>query len=130
MLQVIERLHDHINQAPTRYELYRVWTIVGTLKSGTRLIYSKRHFFIDEGSWTIANVGQCDNCGYGRSAPTSPRRTGAADGAGGLPRPAEHHRSLALPDRGRSDAAGEAYRGKGLSHWSYCPELLRVSTSP
>ncbi|MCP1625605.1 DUF1329 domain-containing protein [Pseudomonas nitroreducens] len=44
----------HINQDLTRYELHRVWEVVGTLKSGERNIYGQRHFYLDEDSWQIA----------------------------------------------------------------------------
>ncbi|MDN6860238.1 DUF1329 domain-containing protein [Pseudomonas sp. CAN2814] len=53
----------HINQDHTRYELHRVWEVVATLKPGARHIYAKRHFFIDEDSWAIAEVDQYDNRG-------------------------------------------------------------------
>jgi len=56
-------LPGHIDPAPTRYELHRVWEVVATLKPGARHIYSKRHFFIDEDSWAIAEVDQYDNRG-------------------------------------------------------------------
>ncbi|VFT23136.1 Protein of uncharacterised function (DUF1329) [Pseudomonas aeruginosa] len=41
----------HINQDLTRYELHRVWEVVGTVKPGERHIYAKRHMYIDEDSW-------------------------------------------------------------------------------
>jgi len=43
----------HINPDHARYELHRVWVVEATLKDGTRHIYKKRVFFIDEDSWTI-----------------------------------------------------------------------------
>ncbi|HBO9151671.1 DUF1329 domain-containing protein [Pseudomonas aeruginosa] len=43
-------------------ELERLFP-VATLKPGARHIYSKRHFFIDEDSWTIAEVDQYDSRG-------------------------------------------------------------------
>jgi len=53
----------HLNQDHTRYELHRVWEVVATLKPGARHVYAKRHFFIDEDSWAIAEVDQYDNRG-------------------------------------------------------------------
>lgn len=53
----------HLNQEKTRYELHRVWEIVATLKSGQRHIYSKRHLFIDEDSWTIVEADHYDSRG-------------------------------------------------------------------
>ncbi len=37
-----------------RYELHRVWEVVGELKDGQRHIYKKRKFYVDEDSWNIA----------------------------------------------------------------------------
>lgn len=53
----------HINQDKTRYELHRVWEVIGTLKEGQRHVYSKRHLFIDEDSWTILTADHYDNRG-------------------------------------------------------------------
>jgi Protein of unknown function (DUF1329) len=53
----------HINQDLTRYELHRVWEIVGTLKPGQRHIYAKRHMYIDEDSWQVALVDHYDGRG-------------------------------------------------------------------
>jgi hypothetical protein len=62
------RLHDerykysdiiqqgHINPDLLRYELHRVWVVEANLKEGTRHIYAKRVFYIDEDSWSIAAV--------------------------------------------------------------------------
>lgn len=36
-----------------RYELHRVWEVEGTLKAGSKHIYGKRNFFLDEDSWTV-----------------------------------------------------------------------------
>jgi hypothetical protein len=35
-----------------RWEKHRVWVVEGTLKSGSRHIYGKRRYYIDEDSWT------------------------------------------------------------------------------
>ncbi|MGK2915585.1 MAG: DUF1329 domain-containing protein [Porticoccaceae bacterium] len=40
-----------LNQDLARYELHRVWKIVGTLRKGISHVYSKRVFFLDEDSW-------------------------------------------------------------------------------
>jgi hypothetical protein len=53
----------HLNQDKTRYELHRVWEVIGTLKAGQRHVYSKRHLFIDEDSWTIVEADHYDNRG-------------------------------------------------------------------
>ena len=46
----------HINPDLLRYELHRVWVVEANLKQGTRHIYKKRVFYIDEDSWSIAVV--------------------------------------------------------------------------
>lgn len=46
----------HINPDLPRYELHRVWVVEANLKKGTRHVYHKRVFYIDEDSWTIAVV--------------------------------------------------------------------------
>lgn len=53
----------HINQDLTRYELHRVWEVVGTVKPGERHIYAKRHMYIDEDSWQVALVDHYDGRG-------------------------------------------------------------------
>ncbi|MBO9491389.1 DUF1329 domain-containing protein [Endozoicomonas sp. G2_1] len=51
----------HINPEFVRYEKHRVWVVEANLKDGTRHIYKKRTFFIDEDSWQIAVVDIYDN---------------------------------------------------------------------
>jgi hypothetical protein len=51
----------HINQEYPRYELHRVWVVDATLKEGSRHIYKRRTFYVDEDSWQIAVVDQYDN---------------------------------------------------------------------
>ena len=51
----------HINPEFVRYEKHRVWVVEANLKDGTRHIYKKRTFFIDEDSWQIAVVDVYDN---------------------------------------------------------------------
>jgi len=53
----------HINQDYTRYELHRVWQVEATLKEGSRHIYQKRTFYVDEDSWQIALADHYDNRG-------------------------------------------------------------------
>jgi hypothetical protein len=53
----------HINQDLTRYELHRVWVVEAKLKPGTRHIYSRRTFYIDEDSWQALAVDQYDSRG-------------------------------------------------------------------
>jgi Protein of unknown function (DUF1329). len=36
-----------------RYELHRVWAVEGTLKKGSKHIYGKRTFYLDEDTWTV-----------------------------------------------------------------------------
>lgn len=51
----------HLNPDYLRYELHRVWVVDATLKDGTRHIYKRRTFYIDEDSWQIVHVDQYDN---------------------------------------------------------------------
>jgi hypothetical protein len=53
----------HMNQDYARYELHRVWEVEATLKDGSRHIYAKRVFFIDEDSWQIMVKDQYDGQG-------------------------------------------------------------------
>ena len=51
----------HINPEYPRYELHRVWVVDATLKEGSRHLYKRRTFYIDEDSWQILTVDQYDN---------------------------------------------------------------------
>jgi hypothetical protein len=51
----------HINPEHPRYELHRVWVVDATLKQGSRHIYKRRTFYVDEDSWQILLVDQYDN---------------------------------------------------------------------
>ncbi|MDX1409791.1 MAG: DUF1329 domain-containing protein, partial [Saprospiraceae bacterium] len=51
----------HLNPDLPRYELHRVWVVDATLKEGTRHIYKRRTFYIDEDSWQILVVDNYDN---------------------------------------------------------------------
>jgi len=53
----------HPNSDYERWELHRVWVVEANIKSGKRHVYGKRRFFIDEDSWTIAEVNSYDNRG-------------------------------------------------------------------
>ncbi|MCB1121535.1 MAG: outer membrane lipoprotein-sorting protein, partial [Verrucomicrobiae bacterium] len=46
-----------------RYELHRCWVVEANLKEGTRHIYAKRRFYIDEDSWQIMVADQYDGRG-------------------------------------------------------------------
>ena len=49
--EVIQK--GYVNPDVIRWELHRVWVLEATLKSGSRHVYAKRVFFIDEDSWII-----------------------------------------------------------------------------
>ncbi|MDH4656833.1 MULTISPECIES: DUF1329 domain-containing protein [unclassified Pseudomonas] len=53
----------HLNPDQTRYELHRVWEVVATLKPGARHVYAKRHMYLDEDTWQIAEVDHYDRQG-------------------------------------------------------------------
>ena len=53
----------HINSDLARYELHRVWVVEANLKPGTRHIYKKRVFYIDEDSWQVVMTDKYDNRG-------------------------------------------------------------------
>ena len=54
---------SHINPDLTRYELHRVWVVEARLKEGTRHLYARRTFHIDEDSWQAAIVDHYDGRG-------------------------------------------------------------------
>lgn len=51
----------HLNPDLARYELHRVWVVDATVKKGTRHLYKRRTFYVDEDSWQILAVDQYDN---------------------------------------------------------------------
>ncbi|RZM77550.1 DUF1329 domain-containing protein [Pseudoalteromonas rubra] len=51
----------HVNPEHVRYEKHRVWVVEANLKEGTRHIYKKRVFYIDEDSWQIHIADLYDN---------------------------------------------------------------------
>ncbi len=53
----------HMNPDLVRYELHRVWVVDATLKKGTRHIYARRTFSLDEDSWQAAIVDHYDGRG-------------------------------------------------------------------
>lgn len=53
----------HLNADYLRYELHRVWQVEATLKEGSRHIYAKRTFFIDEDTWGASVIDQYDGRG-------------------------------------------------------------------
>jgi hypothetical protein len=53
----------HLNPELTRYELHRVWKVEASLKEGSRHIYAKRTFYIDEDTWQAAVVDHYDGRG-------------------------------------------------------------------
>ena len=53
----------HVNPEFMRYELHRVWVVEATLKEGSRHVYGKRRFYMDEDSWLIAATDSYDGRG-------------------------------------------------------------------
>ena len=53
----------HPNPDLVRYELHRMWEVEGKLKAGTRHIYGRRTFFLDEDTWTVLVADLYDNRG-------------------------------------------------------------------
>jgi hypothetical protein len=51
----------HTNPDLARYELHRVWVVDATLREGSRHIYKRRTFYVDEDSWQIVAMDQYDN---------------------------------------------------------------------
>ncbi len=51
---------NHINPDLVRWELHRVWVVEATLKEGSRHIYNKRVFYIDEDSWLAVASDEYD----------------------------------------------------------------------
>ncbi len=50
----------HVNPDFLRYELHRVWVVDAKLKKGTRHVYHRRTFYLDEDSWSIVAADQYD----------------------------------------------------------------------
>ena len=51
----------HFKQEGTRYELHRVWVVEASLRPNETHSISKRRFYVDEDSWTIALVDLYDD---------------------------------------------------------------------
>ncbi len=51
----------HLNPDVCRYELHRVWVVEATLKEGSRHLYKRRTFYVDEDSWQILLADIYDN---------------------------------------------------------------------
>jgi hypothetical protein len=51
---------NHLASDYVRWEKHRVWVVEGTLKSGSRHIYHKRRFYLDEDSWIALASDQYD----------------------------------------------------------------------
>lgn len=49
-----------LNPDVVRWELHRVWVVEATLREGSRHIYSKRRFYVDEDTWTALTSDQYD----------------------------------------------------------------------
>jgi len=49
-----------INPEHNRWEKHRVWVIEGTLKDGSRHMYKRRTFYVDEDSWLAVTSDQYD----------------------------------------------------------------------
>ena len=61
----IERImhKHHLNPDAMRFELHRVWVVEATRKPGARHINSRKVFYLDEDTWTIASEQTYDNAG-------------------------------------------------------------------
>jgi len=54
---------QHHNPDYIRWELHRVWVVEATVKEGSRHIYAKRVFYVDEDSWNVAATDKYDGKG-------------------------------------------------------------------
>ncbi|RJF86692.1 DUF1329 domain-containing protein [Oleomonas cavernae] len=53
----------HLNPDFNRYELHRTWVVEAKLKEGTRHVYARRTFYLDEDSWNIVAADLYDGRG-------------------------------------------------------------------
>lgn len=53
----------HLNPDVLRYELHRVWVVEARLREGTRHVYARRTFYLDEDSWQVLVVDEYDGRG-------------------------------------------------------------------
>jgi hypothetical protein len=51
---------DTVNPDLMRYELHRVWVVEANLKAGSKHIYGKRVFLLDEDSWSVVHEDAYD----------------------------------------------------------------------
>lgn len=51
---------NFLNPDVSRWELHRVWVVEATLKPGTRHIYARRVFYLDEDSWVAVMSDEYD----------------------------------------------------------------------
>ena len=51
---------NFVNPDVSRWELHRVWVVEATLKPGTRHIYARRTFYMDEDSWVAVMSDEYD----------------------------------------------------------------------
>jgi hypothetical protein len=56
-------MKEHVNPNAMRWELHRVWVVEGTRKPGTRHIYSKKVWLLDEDTWNILSYQSYDEAG-------------------------------------------------------------------
>lgn len=54
---------NHANPEAVRWELHRVWVVEATLKPGKRHVYSKRRYYVDEDTWSVAAAESYDSQG-------------------------------------------------------------------
>ncbi|MEP5763844.1 MAG: DUF1329 domain-containing protein [Halieaceae bacterium] len=54
---------NHMNPAHTRYEKHRVWVVDSKLKEGSRHIYARRTYYVDEDTWQIGIIDIYDGRG-------------------------------------------------------------------
>lgn len=55
--------NGHANPDHIRYELRRVWVVVGTLKPNRRHLYQKRRLYVEEDSWFVVMTDMYDRRG-------------------------------------------------------------------
>ena len=53
----------HMNPDYLRYERHRVWVVDSKLKEGSRHIYARRTFYVDEDTWQISVIDHYDGRG-------------------------------------------------------------------
>ena len=56
-------LEKHANPECERWELHRVWVVEATLKSGSRHVYAKRTYYLDEDTFGVGLYDAWDQQG-------------------------------------------------------------------